>query len=201
MDAILHPIAVEPPSGARVLEWKSESRTLIVITGYDGFLHIFGEEGVPLFSEWDYLSIVDVGFEDLNRDGLEDLYFLREKSGFGDGFSMADKTVVLATKTGRGDKVRFRWGDSVMLEPWNEKDLWTIRTNDGRSLGAVAITALHRYQHTDQGVEIWRDERVMVAIEGQEKTVPADSLEYDSDTLVGEFGAWLKSVVCAAVTN
>ena len=38
----------------------------------------------------------------------------------------------------------------------------------------------------------------MVAIEGQEETVQADSLDYDPDTLVGEFGAWLKSVGAGA---
>ena len=120
------PIAVEPPSGAEFFEWKTKSRTLIVIAGYDGFLHIFGEDGTPLFSEWDYLSIVNVGFEDLNRDGLEDFYFLRKKSGIGDGFGLADKTVVLATETGLGGKVHFRWGDYMLLEPWNDKDLEEI---------------------------------------------------------------------------
>lgn len=188
------PIAVEPPSGAEFFEWKTKSRTLIVIAGYGGFLHIFGEDGTPLFSDWDDFLIVSVGFEDLNRDGLEDLYFLREKSGFGDGFGLADKTFVLATETGLGGKVHFRWGDYKLLWPWDEKDLGTIRTSDGRSLGDAAITALHRFQHTDQGVEIWRDQRVMVAVEGQEETVQADSLDYDPDTLVGEFGVWLKGV-------
>jgi hypothetical protein len=192
------PVVVEPPSGGRTFEWKTKSRTLIVIAGHGGFLHIFGESGTPLFSDWDDFAIASVGFEDLNRDGLEDLYFLREKSGFGDGFGLANKTVVLATETGLGGKVHFRWGDYMLLEPWNERDLETTRTSEGRSLSAAAITALHRFQHTDQGVEIWRDERVMVAVEGQEETVQADSLDYDPDTLVGEFGAWLKRVGAGA---